>query len=529
LSIVSLVLLICCANVAGLLLARSETRRREIALRRAMGATRFRLLRQLLTEGALLTAGGCALGLLLADWLIGLQPSLIPAETMPVGLDLRLDARVVAFTIVSALATALFVGLLPAFQGSRKSLASTLQSYEPHYRSRGSGLKMRNVFVVAEIGLSVTLLVCAGLFARSFAFSRAIDLGVDQKKKLLVLEVVPGMAENNAGRAASFFETAKARLEGIRGVRRVSKARRYPLSPSGGGAQVKVSIPGVELPGQQTAVFVKYNSVDTDYFRSVGTHILKGRDFSTADESAGSRVAVVSLHMARQFWKDRDPIGAHFLADGNDYQIIGVAQDVRINDVHETFEPYLYLPFWRGATGEGTLIVETDRNPLAMAGTVRDVIRSVNRDVPILKVSTSQEILSSAMWYERIAAMVFGDLSLLGAALAAIGLYGVLSFVINRRRRELGVRIALGAGRRDILRLVLGHGLKLALWGTTLGLVIAFAGSRVLATSLYGVRPRDAVTFVGASVLAIAISLAASYLPARRAMRVDPMEVLRFE
>ncbi len=528
LSFVSLVLLICCANVGGLLLARSETRRREIALRRAMGATRFRLVRQLLTEGALLTSGGCALGLVLADWLIGLQSSLIPAEMVPIGLDLRIDARVVAFTLASAVATATFVGLLPAFQGSQKSLASTLQGYEAHSRSRGAGLKMRDVFVVAEIALSVALLVCAGLFARSFAFSRTIKLGIE-KKDLLIVEVAPDVAEHNAAQTASFFETAKERLEGIHGVRRVSKARRYPLSPSGGGAQVKASIPGVELPGQQPAVFVKYNAVDANYFRCVGTQILKGRDFSTADESSGSRVAVVSLQMARQFWQERDPIGAHFLADGNDYQVIGVAQDVRINDVHETFEPYLYLPFWRGPTGEGTLIVETDRDPLAMAGTVRDVIRSVNSDVPIIKTSTSKEILSSAMWDERIGAMVFGDLSLLGAALAAIGLYGVLSFLINRQRHELGVRIALGAGRRDILRLVLGQGLKLAVWGTSLGLAIAFAGSRVLASSLYGVRPRDALTFAGASALAIAISLAASYLPAWKAMRIDPMEVLRFE
>lgn len=529
LSIVSLVLLICCANVGGLLLARSETRRREIALRRTMGATRFRLVRQLLTEGALLTSGGCALGFLLADWLIGLQPSLIPAEMVPVGLDLRIDSRVVAFTIVSAVATALFVGLLPAFQGSQKSLASTLQGYDEHSRSRGAGLKMRNVFVVAEIALSVALLICAGLLGRSFAFSRGTELGIDQKKSLLILEVAPDVAEHNAARMASFFETAKARLEGIQGVRQVSTARRYPLAPSGGGAQVKVSIPGVELPGQQTALFVKFNAVDRDYFRCVGTQILKGRDFSAADESAGSRVAIVSLQMARQFWQDRDPIGAHFLADDNDYQIIGVAQDVTINDVHEAFEPYVYLPFWRGATGEGTLIVETDRDPLAMTGTVRDVIRSVNSDVPIIKVSTSKEVLSSALWDERIGAMVFGDLSLLGASLAAIGLYGVLSFIISRRRRELGVRIALGAGRRQILRLVLGQGLKLALWGTGLGLAIAFAGSRVLASLLYGVRPRDALTFAGASALAIVISLAASYLPARRAMRVDPMEVLRFE
>lgn len=529
LSIVSLVLLICCANVGGLLLARSETRRREIALRRAMGATRFRLVRQLLTEGAILTFGGTALGLLLADWLIGLQPSLMPAEMVPVGLDLRIDARVVAFTIASAVATALFVGLLPAFQGSQKSLASTLQSYEGHSRSRGGGLGMRNVFVVAEIALSVALLICAGLFARSFVFSRTIQLGLDMKKNLLVLEVAPDVTEHSTAKTAAFFETAKERLEGIHGVKGVSKARRYPLSPTGGGAQVKFSIPGVELPGQQPAVFVKFNSVDANYFRCVGTQILKGRDFSAADESAGSRVAVISLQMAKQFWEDRDPIGAHFLADDNDYQIIGVAQDVTINDVHEAFEPYVYLPFWQRPDGEGTLIVETERDPLAMAGTVRDVIRSVDSDAAILKTSTGKEILISAMWDEQIAAMVFGDLSLLGASLAAIGLYGVLSFVINRRRRELGVRIALGAGRRDILRLVLGQGLKLALWGTGLGLVIAFAGSRVLANSLYGVQARDALTFAGASVLAVAISLAASYLPARKAMRLDPMEVLRFD
>lgn len=527
-SIVALVLLICCANVAGLLLARSETRRKEIAVRLALGAGRIRLARQLLTESVLLAVLGSLLGLLFAAWLIDLQRALLPPADITMGADLRIDTRVLIFALVSAVVTAIVFGLVPALRASKTNLMPALNSEQPSMKL-GWGRFAHSMFVVGEVALSMVLLVGAGLLARSFYFSRSIRPGFDAQKNLLLLDPLPNVAGLNRQQSIAYFEQAKTKVGELPGVKSVSIARRFLLSPNGGGAEVRVSIPGVELPSQQPNIPIKFNVVDSDYFQTVGTRILKGRGLSAADLTADLHVVLISQEMAKLFWPKDDAIGKHILADGQDFQIVGVVQDAKINRVQETPEPYMYFPLEQRNMDEPTLIIETGSDPLSMAGVVKEQFRAVDANVPITGVTTSREIIHTAMWEERTSAQIMGGLSLLGMLLAAVGLYGVISYIVNRRRRELGMRIALGARQQDILQLVLGQGLRLALIGMVIGVVMASGLSRMLSSELYGVRPYDLWAFLGGCVLTLLISLAASYFPARRAMKVDPMAVLRYE
>jgi len=393
----------------------------------------------------------------------------------------------------------------------------------------GWGRFAHSMFVVGEVALSVVLLVGSGLLARSFYFSRNIRPGFDTHKNLLLLNPLPQIAGYNDQQSFAYFEEAKKETGELPGVMRVSLARRFLLSPSGGGSEVRISIPGVGLPAQQPSIPIKFNAVDADYFQTVGTRILSGRDFSSADLTAKSHVVLISQEMAKSFWPKDNPIGKHIFADDQDCQVVGVAQDAKINNLHEAPEPYVYFPLDQRNIDGPTLIIETARDPSSLAGTVQNRIRTIDANVPIAGVTTSQEIIHRAMWEERISTQIMGSLSMLGAMLAAIGLYGVISYVVDRRRRELGMRIALGARQQDILQLVLGQGLKLALIGAAVGVVIAFGVSRMLSSELYGVRPYDLWAFLGGCVLTLLISLAAAYFPARRAMKADPMAVLRYE
>lgn len=526
-AIVSLVLLVCCANVAGLLLARSETRARELAMRRALGARRWRLIRQLLTEGLLLAFAGGALGLLLTRWLIDLEPALMPPFFTSVGLNLHIDGHVLIFALASVFGTVLVFGLVPSFVASSADLISAMKSAS----SGTSGPKwfVRHAFTAGEIALSFVLLAGAALFARSYFFSQSIHPGFDTRRNFLLINLVPGMAGYNGDQTFSYFQDLKPKLAATPGVQSVSIARRFLLTPSGGGAEVKISIPGSQAAREQKDVRVKFNAVDSDYFPTVGTRILLGRPFSPSEILADSRVAIVTQEMSRRFWPGADVIGKHIVIDAQDFQIIGVAQDAKINSVHEPAEPYIYLPFEKGRMGDTVLIVETKADPLRLAPAIEKQIRDINSNVPIIDVQTNRTLMRNVLWADRMEAEVVGVLSLLGALLAAIGLYGVISQLVNRRRQELGVRIALGAQRADIVRLVMGEAVKLTLLGGAIGLAAALAITRFLSDLLFGVRPYDAISFAAACLFIALIVPAASLYPAHRATTLDPMEVLRLE
>lgn len=526
-AIVSLVLLVCCANVAGLLLARSETRARELAMRRALGARRWRLIRQLLTEGLLLAFAGGALGLLLARWLIDLEPALMPPFFTSVGLNLHIDGHVLIFALASVFGTVLVFGLVPSFVASSADLISAMKSAS----SGTSGPKwfVRHAFTASEIALSFVLLAGAALFVRSYFFSQSIHPGFDTRKNFLLINLVPGMAGYNGDQTLSYFQDLKPKLAATPGVQSVSIARRFLLTPSGGGAEVKISIPGSQAAREQKDVRVKFNAVDADYFSAVGTNILLGRAFSSSEILTDSRVAIVSQEMSRRFWPGADAIGKHILIDAQDFQIIGVAQDAKINSVHEPAEPYIYLPFEKGRMGDTVLIVETKADPLRLAPAIEKQIRDINSNVPIIDVQTNRTLMRNVLWADRMEAEVVGVLSLLGALLAAIGLYGVISQLVNRRRQELGVRIALGAQRTDIVRLVMAEAAKLTLLGGAIGLAAALAITRFLSDLLFGVRPYDAIAFAAACAFIALIVPAASLYPAHRATKLNPTEVLQSE
>ncbi|HKO05985.1 MAG TPA: ABC transporter permease [Candidatus Acidoferrales bacterium] len=524
---VGLVLLICCANVAGLVLARTEMRHREIAVRLALGAGRGRLVRLLLTESALLASVGAGLGLLLASWLLRLQPALLPPAPFEIGLDLRLDSSVLAFTLVAAALTVILFGLVPALPAANLNLIPALK---PVQSGPGPARRfgMRNVLVLGEIALSVVLLTASGLLVRSLVYSRGLNAGFDTRKSLVFFDLSPGLAGYNAEASLRFFQQAAEKVGGLTGVRRASFARRVLLSDSEGGAKQRVSIPGVELPQGQPNVPIKFNAVGLDYFATLGTRLIEGRDFRAADGPSGARVVVISETMARRFWPGKNALGQQIVADGKDFQIIGVAEDAKIIHIHEAPEPYMYFPFAQSPINWGTLIVETRGDPRTMVAAIRREIGNVDQNVPV-GVRTLNYLLQQAFWEDQTAAGFVGALGMMGMFMAATGLYGLISFLVNRRRHEIGIRMALGAERRDVLRLVLSEGLRLAGIGIVVGCCISLGVTRLMSGLLYGVRPRDPITFATSSAVVILIALVASYIPARRAMRVDPMVALRYE
>jgi predicted permease len=525
---VGLVLLICCANVAGLVLARSDARRKEVAMRLALGAGRLRLLRQLLTESLLLASLGAALGLLLAVGLLRLQPALMPPAQFELGLALHLDASVLAFTAAAALLSVLVFGLVPAIQASKTSLVSTLKGEGVGAVRGARRWTMRNALVLGEIALTVVLLTASGLVVRSLLYSRSLPLGFDRQRQLIFFDLIPGIAGYNSERSAAFFEQVQEKTAALPGVRHAAMARRVLLSDSGGGMSQRVSIPGVELPQGQLSVPIKYDAVDGNYFRAIGTRLIAGREFNSGDIPLTARVAVISQTMAERFWPGQEVVGRQLVADGTVCQIVGVVEDAKINSVHETPEPYMYFPFAQMPSEEGTLIVEAESSPKALTARILSEVQRVDRNVPF-SVRTVDYLMKQAFWADQIAAGFVGALGLLGIFLGAVGLYGVVAYVVNRRSREIGIRMALGAERGQVLRLVLGQGLALAAIGAGIGLVASFVAMRFLSTMLYGVRPTDPITFAGSSAVVILVALAASWIPARRAASIDPMQALRTE
>jgi predicted permease len=524
---VGLVLLICCANVAGLVLGRSEMRRREIGVRLALGAGRGRLVRQLLTESALLASVGAGLGLLLASWLFSLQPALMPPSDVEVGLDLHLDTSVLAFTLVITALTVVVFGLVPALQAANSNLIPALKSVQ----SAGGPARrfgIRHVLVSGEIALSLVLIAASGLLLRSLLYSRGVNVGFDTRKNLLFFDLSPSLVGYNAEGSLRFFQQVAEKAAGLAGVRRVSFARRVLLSDSGGGADQRVSIPGVELPRGQPNVPVKFNAVGVNYFATCGTRLIEGRDFTAADGPSSARVVLISQTMARRFWPRKDALGQYIVADGKNFRIIGVVEDAKINGIHEAPEPYMYFAFAQSPIDWGTLIAEVRGDSQTMVAAIRSEIGSVDQKVPV-GVRTLHYLMQQAFWEDQTAAAFVGALGVLGIFLAAIGLYGVIAFLVNRRRHEIGIRMALGAEHQDVLRLILSQGLSLAAIGIVVGLGVSLTVTRLMSVLLYGVRPRDPVTLAVSSAVVILIALVASYIPARRAMRTDPMVALRYE
>lgn len=526
---VGMVLLICCANVAGLILARSDKRRKEIAMRLVLGATRVRIIRQLLTESLLLAVASSAIGLLIAVGLFRLQPALMPPSEVALGLDLHLDATLVLFTMASSILAVVVFGLTPALQATRRDYASTLKRGETGADRSNRRLTLRNILVVVEIALAATLLTASSLVLRSLLASRSIDLGFDRQRNLVFFDMSPNLVRGyTQARITAFFDQVEARTAALPGVEHVGMARRVLLSDTEGGASKRVSIPGIQLPQGQPSIPIKFNAVDANYFRTMGTRILEGRAFAVTDSATNLKVAVISRNMANRFWPAGNALGREIAVEGKACIVVGVAQDATINQPHEDPEPYFYLPLAQWPSNHASLIVDSGESAPALIAAERSVFQNTDRNVPY-EVRTISYLMRQAFWSDQILVGFVGTLGLLAIFLGSIGLYGVIAYIVSRRTREIGIRMAFGAERRKIMRMVLRQGLVLAGFGAGIGLIASLLTTRLLASQLYGVKPTDPLSFAASMIFVVLVALAACWIPARRATSVNPMQALRVE
>jgi predicted permease len=534
LAFVGLILLIACANVAGLLLGRAEARRGEMAIRMAIGASRGRLVRQFLTESAVMSLLAAIAAVLLAWWSVRLLPALIPPLPLPINLDFRIDARVMAFTFVVAMTATPLFALLPALLASRSNVVPLLKGEPSGPARRLRRLTMRNGLVVGQIAISVVLLIASGLLVRSFLGARHSDPGLEMGPMVISTMAPPVAGYDKAG-TEQLFDRLIERLNRHPSVRQASMARHMPLNQFyGGGGMQRVHIPGHQPPDGAEAFGFSFNVVAPGFFETIGTPVVRGRAFDERDHAGGPAVVLVNETMARRFWPDESPLGAQIellgprgTTERRPAEVIGVVRDAKYLSLTEHAKPYLYLPYAQRHAGEMTVIARYHRDDHRMMEIFRQELNAVDPALPTTQLITLDQHLGFALVVERLLAGAVGVLGGAGLLMAVVGLYGVVSYTVTRRRKEIGIRMALGATMADVRRAVLRSGLSLAAVGTLIGVVAGGALATVAASSLYGVRPWDPATYLVASATVLSVALVASYVPARRAAAVDPMLSLR--
>ena len=522
---VGLVLLIACANVANLLLARASRRRRELALRAALGAGRTRLLRQLLTESAVLALLGGALGLLVGHWGLALLMSLAPAGVLPG--SLTLDGRVMAFALVLTAATGVCFGLVPAIQASRPDLDGVLKE-AGRGGSGSAGHRFRDVLVVAEVTLSLVLLVGAGLLLRSAVALQRAELGFRPDHVLTAEFRLPPARYPEPRVIAAFFRQTLERLRAVPGIESAALARAVPFSGNGGSTTLQVE--GELEPPKGREPVAQLNIVSPDYFRTMGIRQLEGRDFDEHDTADVPSVAVVNETMARQLWPGMDPIGRRLrLPDAGWVTVVGVVGDVRHSGPSEPPQPQIYTTHEQDARIFACVVARTAGEPMAMAAPMRAALWAVDKDQPVWKVRAMEELITGSRGTARAMSLLVGVFAAVALALAGVGIYGVMAYAVSQRTREIGIRMALGAASGRVLRLVVGRALVLTSVAIVLGAIGATVLARLLGTLLFGVGPADPVTFGVAAAALASVGTLAAYLPARRAARIDPVRALAEE
>jgi len=529
-SVAVLVLLVACANVSALLLARNESRQREIAIRRALGSSRLRLLRQLLTESLLLSFLGTVLAVLLARWAVSLLPALIPDMTFQILPELRLDCQVLKMIFMLMGLATLFFGLIPALRVTRIDPAVHIK--ENVSSSRGKRRYFgRNALIIGQLAVSLIFLATTGLFIRGFAKGLSMDFGF-QNKEMLLIELSPGIFGLNRNQEQAYYTKLIEHVEAMPTVKQVSLASFVPFSLSGGGARKQVYVPGDNTDVSQQGRAWRYNVIHPDYFKTMGIHIRQGRVFNERDCTSDAKVAMISETAARRYWADKDPIGESLFIgsmQGRAYQIVGIVRDIRTTDLITPPEPYLYLPFGQEYRGGMTLLVETQGKAGLAAEPIRRVMQTVNRNILPLVVTTLKKQVHFVLLPQWIASWLFGVLGFSAFTMAIAGLYSLVSYSVARRTHEIGIRMAVGASFMDILITVLRQGLTLAVIGVCIGLPVALGLGNILRSEMYGLNPADPIVLVGTSLLVIAVAVLAAWIPARRAAKVDPMEALRYE
>jgi predicted permease len=527
LAAVGFVLLIACANVSNLLLARAVGRQRELAIRTALGASPWRVMRQLMTESLLLSLMGGALGLLFAYWLIGPLVALGPS-TIPRLNEIGIDGRTLGFTLLISLLTALVFGLLPALKFSRPDLQEALKQGG---QTTGAGsVLLRSALVVAEVSLTMVLLVGAGLLVKSFWRILQVNPGFNSENVLTMQISLPESAYSEEGRVITFYRQLLERTKSLPGVESAGMINNLPL----GGVDINGFFWIEGDPAQKPTHDSGFRVVSPDYFRTMNIPLLKGRLFTEQDNETATPVGIISHSVAEATWPGQDPLGKRLQSRNDNREewttIIGVVADVRHRGLDKRVSADLYLPYAQRPfrAGDVTVVMRTSTDPASLIAEVRELVRSIDKNVPV-EFETMERIFDRSVANRRYNTLLLGTFAFLALLLSLIGIYGVLSYTVTQNTHEIGIRMALGAQPRDVLKLIVGQGMILALVGVGLGVLGALALTRVMASLLYETKATDPLTFVGVSALLIAVAFLACYVPARRATRVDPMEALRYE
>jgi len=528
LGVVGCVLLVACVNVANLMLARATARQKEFALRAALGASRWRIMRQLLVESFLLAFVGGVVGLLLSIWALRLLLTAIPVQ-LPFWMHFGIDLRVLGFTAGITLLTGLLFGTAPALQTSRVDLNDTLKE-----GGRGSGgvrARARSLLVVAEIALSLVVLVGAGLMIQSFLRLKRVHIGLNAHNVLTASVALPRSKYKEGDQRAAFFKQLVERVSNLPGVEAASATATVPLSGDGWGRSLTVDGFPVLPVGQ--APMIQHTVVTPGYFRTMGIPLLAGRDFNDADAKDSPDVTIIDERLAREYWPNDSPIGKRIRfgpPEDNEpwHTIVGVVGTVRDQRMQEDMRKSVYLPHQKIPISGLAVMVRTTSNPEDLAGAIRREVSQLDPDLPV-SVSTMEEVVAESIWQPRLYATLFGAFAGGALLLALIGIYGVMAFLVQTRTHEIGVRMALGATTRDVFKLIVGRGMKLTAVGVLIGLAGAIALTRLMHSLLFNTSATDPLTFILISLLLSVAAFLACYLPARRAAKVDPLIALRYE
>jgi predicted permease len=528
LGITALVLLIACANVANLLLARAAARRREIGIRLAMGASRVRIVRQLLTESVALATLAGIVGVVVAFWGRDLMRGLVPAAPFPIGLEMRIDGGVLLFAVAVTGFAALAFGLAPALQASSPDLVPTLKDEIGAGQPRRA--RLQSALVIGQVALSLVSLVAAGLFLRSLRASGNVDTGFTNPALVLLAGTDLGLAGiRGDSNQVAVTQRLLERVRAVPGVRSAGIATHVPLG-FGGYSSSGTRIEGyTPQPNENTSI--GHVTVSGGYFATMGIEVVQGRAIGDADVADDAPVVVVNEQFVRRYLEGREPIGVRINQGGERWlSIVGVVRNVKQAQLTEDPRPTVYRTYgWWFTPGSYTLHVRAEGDPFALAAPLRRAFAATAADLPFLDVRTMAESMGAAILVQRLGATMLAIFGLLALVLAAIGIYGTMAYQVSRRVREIGVRVALGAARTDVISLVLGRAMRLAAAGLALGLVLALVAGKLMSTLLLGISPSDPITFISIGLLLAAVAAMASWLPARRAARVDPMVALRYE
>ncbi|MCI0388408.1 MAG: ABC transporter permease [Acidobacteria bacterium] len=526
-AVAGLVLLIACANVANLLLARAAGRSREMGIRLALGAGRSRLVRQMLTESLVLALMGGAAGALLAVWLSDAMSLMLPPLGWPLALNLEWDYRVVGFASALTILTVVAVGLVPALRATKVDPVISIRNEAGATSALMRRSRLRGTLVVTQIAVSLVSLVCAGLFIRSLAQQLKVNLGFDPERALLVsMDLFPNGYDEKRG--AEFYRQLVEHVAALPGVESVSLSRNVPPTWTG-GIMWTHEIEGY-LPRADEAMDIEYEVVAPRYFQAMRIPLAEGREFNEADHAQSAPVAIVNETMARRYWPGQSPLGRRLRGGGGAWStVIGVARDVKYIEARAPARPWMYYPLGQHYSSLMTLVVRTAGDPWQALPSVRGAVRALDATLPLFDEKTLQMHSGAQLFLDRIVVTFLSAFGLLTLALAAIGLYGLMAYSVTARTHEIGIRMALGAQTTDVLKLVIKQGLTLTLTGVVIGLTTAFGLTRLIKKLLFGVSETDPLTFILIALLLTGVALLASYLPARRAAKVDPMVALRCE